>query len=169
MFEGRAVTAVALLFAVVFGGAGYVWYRYNSASVISAATSHLASDFSLRDVLQIVHGKPATICRTSASNFSASAQKVAYIADDMMRIDYSDVSSGLTKHTLLTPDGFFVWDSDSDSAIVIGLDTLLGAGTADNTGAGAALRLDEGCEPWWNADTSVFKVPANLLLEDLRG
>ena len=166
MLAGRIVTVISILFAITIGVTGYFWYRYNSASSISAQASRLDDPSTLRELLNTIHGKAPVVCRQQASSFSGAAKKETYIAGNMLRVDFTDLSNGNVEHIILTSAGFYVWSDGEDTALVTDVDIPL-----SNNGPGnevSALKFEQDCQPWWSPDMSLFKVPANLLLDDRR-
>lgn len=149
--------------------AGYVWYRYHAASTFDDNTDAMNAK-SPGQLLESIRGIPPVKCVSVQSNFSGAVRTYIFIAYGKIRSSYEDLSrqdsvTGNTLQTLTDPTGFYAWRSGGDTANRIGLDTPY-----PSTGSGGQSPLVHisSCQPWWDVDQSLLKVPANFIIEDVR-
>ena len=160
---------IIVILAVLFLG-GYVWYRYNAAASFLKNEEMFRSLSTARAVLAYVRGMPPIRCQSVTTNFTGALREVLYIANGSFRESIEDISkrdseTGNTLHIVGNASGLYAWRTGSDTAKKIGIDVSF---ESSGTAGGAALVDISSCEPWWNVDPSLLKVPSNYLIEDVR-
>lgn len=142
-------------------GLGYVAFTYQQARAYGGKKT---SGTTVGDILALYKDAPSLICAHSGTGFSSAYSEKLYASNGVVRIDVSNASDNVLVHEIINDSGMYVWTDGSLEVVLLPAETDISKG-AEGTND---LISDDSCEPWWNPDTSLLRVPEAAIVHEMQ-
>lgn len=138
-----------IIFAAIVSG-GYIGYRYTTVP-------------KSEDMLDLVrstvwHDYPPAICDVSAGGFDGSVRGKLWIYKnkELYIVALSNADGAKKRHGLTMPDGIrYIWHDGESTGYIMD--------DNPNSSGSSPLAYTVHCYPWWLPDSSLFKLPSDII------
>lgn len=169
----KLIIGIVVLVIVV----GAIWAVMNKKSAstdsptnTNTENTNMMNDTKAQSLKALMASNTPQECTFQNTTDSSTSEGKIYLANGMMRGDFTAVSSGqtFTSH-MITKDGtVYTWIDNMTTGFKISADENAQVKTDDSQKKGFDINqeLNYNCKPW-SADNSTFEVPANVTFTDM--